>query len=349
MNKSDVVAMALEAGFSECRIARANKAAHSDLFEKWLKDGKHGTMEWMEKDPERRMDPRIVVPGAKSVIVLALNYYQKDPKLKTDGATGRFARYAWGEDYHGIIEKKVKLLVRTLREAGGDHRFYVDYGPVLERDFATESGIGWNGKSTMQVHPNMGSWFFLAEIITTLEMEPDSPVPDQCGKCTACLKACPTNAITHVRRLDARRCISYHTIENKGPIPEEYRRAMGDRIFGCDACIDACPWNEYAQESRETRFAVRPFVNEMKLRDFLELDDTEFRKLFRKSPVKRTGRSRFFRNVCVALGNVGTKDDLPALRRAAASDDQLVSEHAKWAIREIQERTGSAKTLEAVI
>ena len=212
---------------------------------------------------------------------------------------------------------------------------------MLERDFASDAGVGWNGKSTVQIHRRLGTWFFLAEIITTLELEPDERSPDHCGKCTACIDCCPTEAITAPRRLDALRCISYLTIENKGAIPEEFRVAVGDRIFGCDDCLDVCPWNRFAKESNETAFAAREFVNQIPLREFLRLDDAGFRELFRKSPVKRIRRHRFLRNVCVALGNIGDADDLPDLELATADPEPLVAEHARWAIEQIRLRGGA--------
>jgi epoxyqueuosine reductase len=214
----------------------------------------------------------------------------------------------------------------------------VDTGPVLERDFASDAGIGWNGKSTVQIHKRLGAWFFLAELLTTLELTPDAPFGDHCGKCTRCITACPTQAITAPRRLDARRCVSYLTIEHKGSIPEEFRVAMGDRIYGCDDCLDACPWNRFAAESREMTFHARATVFEKRLRDFLELDDEGFRALFAKSPIKRIKRNRFLRNVCVALGNTGTAEDLPAVKKAALDPDTLIAEHAAWAVRRIRER-----------
>ena len=342
MTKAEIVALAAELGFDDCRIAKADEATHAALFDQWIADGSYGDMDWMAKTPERRRDPRVVLPGAKSVIVLALNYFQERPAGEADGARGKIARYAWGEDYHEVIEKRLKRFCAELESrCGGTHRRYVDYGPVLERDFASDAGVGWNGKSTVQIHRRLGTWFFLAEIISTLELEPDAPSADHCGKCTACIDACPTDAITAPRRMDALRCISYWTIENKGAIPEEFRRPMGDRIFGCDDCLDACPWNRFAEQSRENAFTARDYVSGMALREFLRLDDPEFRELFRKSPVKRIKRERFLRNVCVALGNVGDADDLEALEKAAADPDPLVSEHARWAIGEIAGRTGA--------
>jgi epoxyqueuosine reductase len=213
---------------------------------------------------------------------------------------------------------------------------------VLERDFATDAGLGWNGKSTVQIHRQLGTWFFLADILTTLELAPDQEFGDHCGKCTRCIDACPTQAITSPHKLDARRCISYLTIENKGPIPEEFRRAIGDRIYGCDDCLDVCPWNRFAKESREISFQARPEIFSHTLRDFLDMDEDGFRKVFAKSPIKRIKRPRFLRNVCVALGNKGTTADLPALEITAADPDPLISEHAEWAIEEIKSRTREA-------
>lgn len=334
--KSALVAKAHSLGFDDCRVAPALPAAHRDLYEQWIAEGKHGDMAWMARNIERRTDPRIVPPGAQSVIVLALNYYQG-----SGPQTGwRIARYAWNDDYHDLIEKKLRELDAFLITQGGTQKPYVDTGPVLERDFASEAGLGWGGKSTMQIHRQLGTWFFLADILTTLDLPADTPAQDRCGKCTRCIVACPTQAITAPRRMDARRCISYLTIESKGPIPPEFRRAIGDRIYGCDACLDACPWNRHAQESREAAFQARESVFSQSLRDFLTLTDDEFRALFAKSPIKRIKRPAFLRNVCVALGNTGTKDDLPALEAAAADPHPLIGEHAAWAITEIRVRHG---------
>jgi epoxyqueuosine reductase len=236
------------------------------------------------------------------------------------------------------MEPKLRDVCEYLEIAGGTQRLYVDTGPVLERDFASESGLGWNGKSTVQIDRRLGTWFFLGVILTTLELEPDPAEKDHCGKCTRCIDACPTGAITAPHRVDARRCISYLTIEHKGAIPEEFRRAIGDRIYGCDDCLEVCPWNRFAQESREASFDARERASAMPLRDFLALDDESFRVVFAKSPIKRIKRPRFLRNVCVALGNVGVEEDLPALEAAAADPDVLISEHAHWAIGEIQSR-----------
>jgi epoxyqueuosine reductase len=333
--KPALVAHALELGFADCRIAPALPAAHKEVFEQWVADGKYGDMAWMARNLERRTDPRVVLPGAKSVITLALNYFQGPMENPPDY---HIARYAWNNDYHDLIEKKLAALDVFLKEHGGTQRYYVDTGPVLERDFASEAGLGWNGKSTMQIHRRLGAWFFLAELITTLDLSADTSAKDLCGKCTRCMDACPTAAITAPQQMDARRCISYLTIESKGSIPLEFRRLMGDRIYGCDACLSACPWNKFAQVSHEATFQAREAVFAKRLVDFLTLTDEEFRVLFAKSPIKRIKRPAFIRNVCVALGNVGTREDLEALRRAAEDENPLIAEHALWAIGEIERR-----------
>lgn len=336
-----VKSWAAELGFDDCRIAVAREAGHADLFRDWIAEGKHGEMAWLERTPERRCDPREVLPGCKSIICLALNYYPgRSPFPEGHEGGYRIARYSWNEDYHDLIEKRLREFDAKLQTLGGAQRFYVDTGPVLERDFASDAGIGWNGKSTVQIHRHLGAWFFLAELLTTLDLPADAPFGDHCGKCTACVTACPTQAITAPRRVDARRCVSYLTIEHKGSIPEEFRIAMGDRIYGCDDCLDACPWNRFAVESREMTFLARTAIFEKRLRDFLDLDVDGFRALFAKSPIKRIKRPRFLRNVCVALGNTGTLEDLPALQRAAADEDPLIAEHATWAVARLSARLG---------
>jgi epoxyqueuosine reductase len=326
-------------------------------------------MAWLGRNADRRTDPQLVLPGARSVVVLAMNYLHnpKDrarrqetaPRAEAnagkDGSTdqrrtfnvppsafgsarGRIARYARGDDYHQVIEPKLRSLDDWLAARGGLQRCYVDTGPVLERDFAAAAGAGWHGKSTMLIHPRLGTWFFLAEVLTTLDFDADPPLPDRCGRCTRCLSACPTGAITAPHQLDARRCISYLTLELKGSIPVELRTLVGDRIYGCDDCLEACPWNRFAEDSRETAFAAREFLHETSLRDFLDLDDARFRTLFRNSPIKRIKLRGFLRNVCVALGNVGTPDDLPMLEKALHDREPLVAEHARWAIAQIRAR-----------
>jgi len=263
------------------------------------------------------------------------------PATTEQKAPGRIARYAWGDDYHDVIAAKLDKIDIFLCNLGGRQKCYVDTGPVLERDHAAQAGIGWHGKSTMLIDEKLGTWFFLAEILTTLELPADDPARDRCGTCERCINACPTGAITAPHKLDARRCISYLTIELKSSIPLELRPLIGDRIFGCDDCLDACPWNRFAKVSRESAFAARKSTTAYAPRDYLRLDEAEFRDLFRNSPIKRIKRRGFLRNVCVALGNIGTSEDLPALERAALDSEPLIAEHAAWAINRIRERFGS--------
>jgi len=339
--KQRLLSFAREIGFDSCRIAACGSAPHVDEFRNWLDEGGHGEMSYMERGEEKRCDPQKVLPGARSIVVLALNYFQGDPKAgDTPAATGKIARYARGDDYHDLVANKLDKIDEFLRAFDGQQKCYVDTGPVLERDHAAEAGIGWHGKSTMLIDERLGTWFFLAEVLTTLELPPDEPVPDRCGTCERCIKACPTGAITAPHRLDARRCISYLTIELKGSIPLDLRPLIADRIFGCDDCLDACPWNRFARVSREAAFFAHPSTVGIPLRDYLGLSDEDFRSLFRNSPIKRIKRRGFLRNVCVALGNVGDPSDLAALGRAAADPEPLIAEHAKWAIHQIRSRCG---------
>ena len=353
--KQRLLSVAREIGFDSCRVAACSSPPHAYEFRNWLHDEAHGEMSYMERGEEKRCDPQKILPDARSIIVLGLNYFQgggsHQPSVaaatfggaspvSSPAKTGRIARYARGDDYHELIASKLDKVDEFLRESGGRQKCYVDTGPVLERDYAAQAGIGWHGKSTMLIDERLGTWFFLAEVLTTLELPPDEPVPDRCGTCERCIKACPTGAITAPHRLDARRCISYLTIELKGSVPLNLRSLIGDRIFGCDDCLDACPWNRFAQVSRETAFFARPSTVGIALRDYLSLSDDEFRLLFRNSPIKRIKRRGFLRNVCIALGNVGDSSDLAALECAATDAEPLIAEHAQWAIHQIRSRHG---------
>jgi epoxyqueuosine reductase len=340
--KVTLVRQARELGFDSCRIAPLARPRHGEEFRGWLQQGAHGEMDWLQRGEEKRCDPKMVLPSARSVIAVAMNYWQGDlPDNDGQQNRGRIARYAWGDDYHDVMLSRLRELDAVLRGHGGEQKIHVDTGPVLERDFAAEAGVGWQGKSTMLIDRQLGTWFFLGEILTSLELPADSPQEARCGTCTRCITACPTGAITQPNRLDARRCISYLTIELKGSIPLEFRSLIADRIYGCDTCLDVCPWNRFAAASRETAFAARPATMQMQLRDYLSLDDAQFRALFRGSPIKRIKRRGLLRNVCVALGNVGTKEDLPALLRAAEDTEPLIAEHATWAIAQIRARDQS--------
>jgi epoxyqueuosine reductase len=350
--KAQLKSYARQIGFDSCRITACDAPAHATEFREWLRQGAHGEMNYMQRGEEKRCDPQKVLPDAKSIVALAFNYFQGESnrrslacatlrRSKRTAATGRIARYAWGDDYHDVIAAKLDKIDQFLGGFGGRQKCYVDTGPILERDHAAEAGIGWHGKNTMLIDERLGTWFFLAEILTTLELPADQPVQDRCGTCERCIKVCPTGAITAAHRLDARRCISYLTIELKGSIPLELRPLIGDRIFGCDDCLDVCPWNRFAQVSHETAFSARESTTGMSLREYLELTDAEFRQLFKNSPIKRIKRRGFLRNVCVALGNAGDVSDLPALNRAAADPELLIAEHARWAIEQIEARDRS--------
>ena len=333
--KAFIRSLAKTHGFDDCRFANAVQAPHAEEFFSWLQSGNQGEMTWLEREPGRRADPTQVLSEAKTVVVLAANYFQGTNPRRNEG---KIARYAWGSDYHQIMLQNMVPIDAYLQAQGGTQKCYVDTGPVLERDFAALSGLSWQGKSTICLNERLGTWFFLGVILTTLELAPDAPVKNRCGSCTRCIDICPTRAITHPYRLDARRCISYLTIENKGPIPIELRSAIGGRIYGCDDCLDVCPWNRFAAQTRETRFHLSSQLQTLTLRQLAILTDEEFRVLFRNSPIKRLKRVRFVRNVCVALGNVGTPEDLAALQQLAHDSAPLIAEHAAWAVEQIRQR-----------
>jgi epoxyqueuosine reductase len=333
--KTGIRAFAKQCGFDMCGFASASPAPHSAEYRSWLQSGAHGEMAWLERDPNRRSDPSLVFPGARTLLLLAKNYFQGSQSRKHPG---RIARYAWGSDYHDLMLAAMKPIDALLSDLGGRQKCYVDTGPILERDFAGVGGLAWQGKSTMCLNERLGTWFFIGVILTSLEFEPDQPLKNRCGSCTRCIEACPTQAITQPYRLDARRCISYLTIEHKGAIPLQFRKAIGDRIYGCDDCLEVCPWNRFAEQSSEIRFRLPDQIQSLTLRELAALTEAEFRILFRNSPIKRIKRTRFVRNVCVALGNVGTPQDLPVLQRLAHDPEPLIAEHASWALQEIKRR-----------
>ncbi len=332
--RENLAAEAARLGFAEVAVAPVDVPLRRAYYERWIAEGRHGEMRWLEENNARRLNPRRILPEARSILCLGFSYFQPQP-----GRRGTIARYALGGDYHDLVYKRMKKLCAWLRQHGGDQKPYLDTGPVLERALAAVAGLGWQGKSTMLIHPRHGTWLFLGVILTTLEFQPDSAMPDHCGRCTRCITACPTGAITAPYELDARRCISYLTIENPGSIPVEFRRAVGDRLYGCDACLDACPWNRWAATTREAKLQARSYPD---VRDLLGLDEAAFETLFTATPLKRLGRARLLRNACVVLGNIGGAEDLPALAKAAADPDALIAEHAAWAGSEIRQRTGRA-------
>ena len=333
---------AAELGFDDCRFTTATPPASADKFQGWLAGKQHGEMAWLERNAEKRIEPQKVLEGAKSLIVLATSYDQPNSKFKIQNSKlGVIARYAQFKDYHDVIGEKLKLLTQFVNELGGagtQSLWYVDTGPILERDLAQRAGIGFVGKHTNLISRKLGNWIFLAEILTTLELEPDAPEKNHCGKCSRCISACPTNAITAPFELDARKCISYLTIELKGAIPLEFRAAIGNRIYGCDDCLAACPWNKFARAGNLMKPHARTDLAAPDLIELLQLDDAGFKSRFAGTPMLRTKRRGLLRNVCVALGNVGDKAALPALEKAAHDREPLIVEHARWAIEQISQR-----------
>jgi epoxyqueuosine reductase len=322
-------------GFDLAGITTPHPPPHAPEFQQWLAHEFHGEMGYMAKNPDKRLAPTEVLTDARSLIVAGLNYYTGDHH-----GPGRVARYAWGgRDYHDIIADMLEQLCAAIRELGGagtQTKWYVDTGPVLERDLAQRAGIGFTGKHTNLISRRRGNWLFLGEVLTTLDLPPDESERGYCGTCHRCIDACPTRAIVAPYQLDARLCISYLTIELKGPIPLELRPLIGDRIFGCDDCLEVCPWNRFARQSPVREFQRRELPP---LAEFLSWDEQRFRDFFRGTPIFRIKRRGFLRNVCVALGNSGAESALPALEHALADSEPLVREHAAWAIQRIRQRS----------
>jgi len=292
-------------------------------------------MIWMETGAERRGDPRVLWPEVRSVIMLGLNYGPDHDPLSILGHRdrGAISVYAKGEDYHEVIKPRLKEIARWLiAQGGGDVKVFVDTAAVMEKPLAAAAGLGWQGKHTNLVSREFGSWLFLGAIFTTLELPPDQSEPDSCGTCHACLDVCPTAAFPVPYRLDARRCISYLTIEHKGPIPRDLRPLMGNRIYGCDDCLAVCPWNKFAQQGREAKLAARDVARGPALADLAQLDDAAFRAMFAKTAVKRTGRDRFIRNVLIAIGNSGDRSLAPQAEQLLSDASPLVRGAAVWAL-----------------
>jgi epoxyqueuosine reductase len=295
-------------------------------------------MAWMAETAERRADPGVLWPAAQSVIMLGLNYGPDENPLDglADRGAGLLSVYARGDDYHDLIKARLKAIGRWLaEETGCELKVFVDTAPVMEKPLAAAAGLGWQGKHTNLVSREFGSWLFLGSIMTTLPLVSDAPERDRCGSCRACLDACPTAAFPAPYRLDARRCLSFLTIENKGPIPVEFRKAMGNRIYGCDDCLAVCPWNKFAREGREMKLAAREALRRPPLAELARLDDAAFRALFAKSPVKRIGRDRFLRNVLIAIGNSGDVGLVAEAERLVTDASPLVRGAAVWALREL--------------
>jgi epoxyqueuosine reductase len=339
--KEAIRAKASELGFVACGVARAaGHEAHGANLMRWIGEKRHGSMDWFEARAHHRVAPTALWPDARSVIALGMSYAPaSDPMvLARERGVGRISVYAQGKDYHDLVKKRLKALARWLIAAeGGELKVFVDTAPVMEKPLSAAAGIGWQGKHTNLVSREHGSWLFLGVIMTSLEIEPDEPARDTCGSCTRCLDACPTQAFDGARRIDARKCISYLTIEHKGPIPEQFRRSIGNRIYGCDDCLAVCPWNRFADAAAaNAAFLPRDELEAPRLEDLLALDDASFREKFAGSPIKRIGVNRMVRNCLIAAGNSGDPALLASVRRHLESADPVVAEAAQWAKAELQ-------------
>ncbi len=321
-------------GFARAALAQgAREGLHA-----YLEQGHHGGMAWMETTAERRGDPAKLWDRAKSVIALGVNYTPEDEPLDAlnKKTRGTISVYARGEDYHEVLKQRLKRLAEWLAKTyGGEVKIFVDTAPVMEKPLAHAAGIGWQGKHTNLVSRTHGSWLFLGSIFTTLELEPDAPETDHCGSCRNCLDICPTKAFPAPYQIDARRCISYLTIEHKDHIAREFREAIGNRIYGCDDCLAVCPWNKFAAASREAAFAPRAELQGPRLADLAALDEAAFREIFRRSPIKRIGRDRFVRNVMIAVGNSGDHSLAAAAEARLGDASPLVRAMAVWALKRL--------------
>jgi epoxyqueuosine reductase len=330
---------ALDLGCDVVGIAGAGSAPEAgERLLQFLDEGRHGDMAWLMARKDERISPRSLWREAKSVVMVGLNYGpDEDPIAATDNvSSGAISVYARHRDYHDVLKKKLKALANWLATShGGDVKVFVDTAPVMEKPLAAAAGLGWQGKHTNLVSRELGSWLFLGALFTTLELDADRPSQDHCGECRRCLDACPTNAFPAPYQLDARRCISYLTIEHKGPIPREFRAAVGNRIYGCDDCLAVCPWNKFAQTAREASLIAREDLRSPSLRTLAGLDDEKFRALFSGSPIKRAGRDRFVRNVMIAVGNSGDRSLVAAALERLEDSSPLVRGAAIWALRRL--------------
>ncbi len=328
-------------GFDSIGITDPNAIAGvRERLQEFLDAGAHGDMEWLADNPDRRANPKVMWQDVRSVIMLGVNYGPDENPLAilAQRSNAAISVYAQGDDYHDLIKKRLKLLARWLMaQAGGDVKVFVDTAAVMEKPLAGAAGLGWQGKHTNLVSREFGSWLFLGAIFTTLDLPRDARAVDHCGSCQACLDSCPTAAFPAPYKLDARRCISYLTIENKGPIPHEFRKPMSNRIYGCDDCLAACPWNKFAQAGREIKLAARDELRAPSLAELSRLDDASFRALFTKSPVKRIGRNRFLRNVLVAIGNSHDASLASDAQRLLDDDNPVVRGAAVWALSQLMQ------------
>jgi epoxyqueuosine reductase len=342
--KDAIKEQARRLGFLLAGVTTPEPPLHLSTFKRWLDAGHHGEMSYLADERSRscRGDPRLILSECKSILVLAAPYADRKSAEASEetGPTGRVAAYAWGDDYHNVFPAKLQQLVAFIEEQVGHpvpNRYYTDTGPILERDLAQRAGLGWIGKNTCLINPKHGSYFLLAEILLGIELEPDTPLTtDHCGTCTRCIQACPTGCILPDRTLDARRCISYLTIELKDDIPEELRPLLGDWIFGCDICQMVCPWNRFASQDSDVSFFPRPDTPTPNLIRELELTPEAFNRKFKNSPVKRAKRRGYLRNVAVVAGNSQDERTIPVLENAQNDPEELVRKHAAWALKNVR-------------
>jgi len=340
-------------GFELVGVSSVADPPHEDSFGDWLRQGFAGEMAYLSRTEQARRHPGTWLPWARSVVSVAMNYYTPYPREAASSGSPRgwISRYAWGDDYHTILESRLESLLTWIRGEVGvsvQGRAYVDTGPVLERGFSGRAGIGWIGKNTHLISPKRGSWFFLGEVFLSLDLPPDRSIRDRCGSCDLCLRACPTDAFVGPYRLDARRCISYLTIELKGSIPVEMRPLIGNHIFGCDICQEVCPYNVTVTPSEEAAFQPRDGLYTPELIPLLDLSEGAFRARFKGSPIRRPKRRGFLRNVAVALGNLGSVESVPALAKALSDSDPLVRGHAAWSLGRIGTAEARAALIEAL-
>lgn len=340
IDPTQLTAWARECGFAHVGWSRIDySTAFQARFSDWIAQQPYGDMTWLARNAHRRLDPTLILPFARTIISVSYNYYT--PARHTDDPRrGRISRYAWGDDYHEPLLARLKHLLHRVQMHNPTTSgvAYVDTGPVLEKPWAARAGLGWQGKHTNLIDPKRGSWLFLGEIITTAQISPSTPPAastSSCGKCTKCIDICPTKAITAPYQLEPTRCISYLTIEHKGPIPEALRPLLGNHIYGCDLCQEVCPWNRFAKPTPDVAFHPRAGNLNPVLIELITMTTEEFRARFARSPIKRITRSRFLRNVAVALGNSGDRAALPALERARHDPDPLIREHVVWAIAQL--------------
>ena len=337
--KDMVLREARELGFDAVRVTSPDAtAAAGGRFAAFLDAGRHGDMAWLATNADRRRSPTRLWPEVRSIVMLGMSYAPETNPLDAldHPERGAISVYAQGKDYHDILKGKLKQLASHLAtSSGADVKVFVDTAPVMEKPLAAAAGLGWQGKNTMLVSREHGSWLFLGAVFTTAELPPDTPEDDHCGSCRRCIDVCPTAAFPAPYQLDARRCLAYLSIEHKGHIPVEFRRPMGNRIFGCDDCLAVCPWNKFAATAREARFHARAETDNPPLAELLELDDAAFRARFAGTPVKRTGRDRFLRNVLIAAGNSGDESLLPRIEALLGDNSPLVRAMAVWAMRQL--------------